>query len=74
MERQEMNIEEGAGLVTRENPFQMFDQGDRGDNNGKRSTEIVGLRRPNVLDQGTFENGMKRPGDDAKHLMLNAKC
>jgi hypothetical protein len=69
MERQEMDIEKGRGGVTREGLFQMLDQRDRWDNNRKWSKGIVGLTAPNVLDQGTFENGMKRPGDDAKHVL-----
>ena len=69
MERQEMDIEGSTGLVTREHLFQMLDQGDRRDNYGKWSKGVFGLTRPNVLDKSTFENGMKRPGDDAKHAL-----
>ena len=73
MERQEVDIEEGARLVTREGLFQMFDQGGRGNNDGKPSKGVVGLIGPNVLGQGTIKNWMKRPGDDAKHLISNVE-
>ena len=37
----------------------------------KGSSALAG---PNVLDQGTIKNWMKRPGDDAKHLTPNVEC
>ena len=56
------------------NCFSVLDQGGRGDNDGQRSKGIVGLTGPNVLDQGTIKSWMKRPGDDAKHLVSNDEC
>ena len=67
MERQEVDIEEGPGLVPGEYVFEMFDQRSRGNNDGERSKGIADLTGPNVLDQGTIEYWMKRPGDEAKH-------
>ena len=31
--------------------------------------ERLGLTGPNVLDQGTIKRWMKRPGNEAKHLI-----
>src|SRR6476660_57234 len=50
----------------------MLNQSARRDNNGEWSKGIIGLGGPNVLNQGTFENGMKWPGDDAKHALRMA--
>jgi hypothetical protein len=50
-------------------PFQMLNESARRDNNGEWSKGIIGLGGPDVLNQGTFENWMKRPGDDAKHAL-----
>jgi hypothetical protein len=74
-----MYIEERARLVPGEYLFQLLDQGGRGDNDSERSKRIAGLTGPNILDQGTIKNWMKRPGDDAKHLhkecsMFNYQC
>jgi hypothetical protein len=67
VERQKMDIEEGPRLVKGEYLFEMLDQGGRGNNDGERSKAIADLTGPNVLDQGTIENRMKRPGDNPKH-------
>jgi hypothetical protein len=67
VEREDVDIEEGARLVTREYLFQLLDQGVRGGNHGEWGEGVIGLTRPNVLDQGTIKSGMKRPCDDAKH-------
>jgi len=74
VERQKMDIEEGVRLVTGEYLFEMLDQGARGNNDGERSKGIADLTGPNVLDQGTIKSWMKRPGDDAKHLVSNVEC
>ena len=73
MERQEVDIEEGPGLVPGEYLFEMLDQGRRGNNDGERSKGIADLTGPNVPDQGTIKSWMKRPGDDAKHLIPNVE-
>jgi hypothetical protein len=67
-----VDIEEGARLVTREQPFQLLDQEGRGDNDRERSKGIVGLTGPDVLDQSTIKSWMKRPCDDAKHVLSMA--
>lgn len=67
MERQEVDIEEGPGLVPGEYVLEMLDQGGRGDNDGEWSKGIADLTGPNALDQCTIKYWMKRPGDEAKH-------
>ena len=74
MECEEVDIQIRARLVTGDDSLQMFDQGNRRDNNGKRSKGIFEFTGPKILDQGSFKNWMKRPGDNAEHLMVNEKC
>jgi hypothetical protein len=52
----------------------MLDQGNRGDNNGEWGKGIACLTGPNVLDQGAIKSWMKRPGDEAEHLIPNVEC
>ena len=74
MECEEVDIKKGARLVPSEYSFQMFDQGDLGNNDGKRSKGIFSFTGPKILDQGTFKNWMKRTCDDPKHLIQNVEC
>ena len=62
-----MDIEEGPRLVPGEYLLEMLDQGGRGNNDGERSKGVTDLTGPNVLDQCTIKNWMKKPGDEAKH-------
>ena len=70
---EEVDIKIRARLMPGDDSLQMFDQGDRRDNNGKRSIGIFEFTEPKILNQGFFKNWMKRPGDNAEHRESNAE-